>query len=129
TRTIIPNGNANQGDQAVGLQFGKRLRAQAIKGGAIDEVRVFRTAMTPLEIRFLHQQSLPSVTGAEIADLLVAVDPGVTAALTSLTSARNAENELVSVVPEVMIFRDLPTPRPTYALVRGNYDDHGDRVA
>jgi len=129
TRTIIPNGNANQGDQAVGLQFGKRLRAQAIKGGAIDEMRVFRTALTPVEIRFLHRQALQSVTGAEIADLLVADDPGVTAALASLTSARNAENELVSVVPEVMIFRDLPTPRPTYALVRGNYDDHGDRVA
>ena len=43
TRTIIPNGNANQADQALGLAFGKRLRAQTLKGGAIDEVRVFRT--------------------------------------------------------------------------------------
>ena len=129
TRTIIPNGNANQGDQAVGLQFGKRLRAQAIKGGAIDEVRVFRTALTPLEIRFLQQQTVAGVASAEVADLLVAADPGVTAAFSSLTTARNTENDLVSVVPEVMIFRDLPTPRPTYALIRGNYDDHGDRVA
>ena len=23
---------------------------------------------------------------------------------------------------------DTPTPRPTYVLVRGNYDDHGDQV-
>ena len=29
TRTIIPNGNANQADQALGLAFGKRLRADA----------------------------------------------------------------------------------------------------
>jgi hypothetical protein len=127
TRTIIPNGNANQGDQAVGLQFGKRLRAQAIKGGAIDEVRVFRTALTPVEVRYLHGET--AATRADVADVLVAADPRVNDALASLTSARNAENDLVSVVPQVMIFRDLPTPRPTYALVRGNYDDHGDQVA
>ena len=56
TRTIIPNGNANQADQALGLAFGRRLRAQPMKGGAIDEVRVFRSALTPVEVRYLHSR-------------------------------------------------------------------------
>ena len=128
TRTIIPNGNANQADQALGLAFGRRLRAQPMKGGAIDEVRVFRTGLTPVEVAFLHNQST-AATRAQIVDLLVAADPRVEQAFGALTSARNVENDVVSVVPQIMIMGDLPAPRPTYVLVRGNYEDHGEQVA
>jgi len=127
TRTIIPNGNANQADQALGLAFGRRLRAQPMKGGAIDEVRVFRTALTPLEVRYLHTQN-PAATRQQIVDVLAAGDPRVEQALVALTSARNVENDLVSVLPQIMIMGDTPTPRPTYVLVRGNYEDHGEQV-
>jgi uncharacterized protein DUF1553/uncharacterized protein DUF1549/concanavalin A-like lectin/glucanase superfamily protein/cytochrome c len=127
TRTIIPNGNANQADQALGLAFGKRLRAQTLKGGAIDEVRVFRTALTPAEVRHLH--GAREVRRQELLDLLVADDLRVQQALAALTRARDAENDLVSVVPQVMIMGDTPTPRPTYVLVRGNYEDHGEQVS
>ena len=27
-----------------------------------------------------------------------------------------------------MVMGDTPTPRPTYVLVRGNYEDHGEQV-
>lgn len=132
TRTIIPNGNANQADQALGLAFGKRLRAQTLKDGAIDEVRVFRTALTPAEVRHLHEQlqpsALPEPGRQELIDLLVANDPRVEPALMALTRARDVENDIVSVVPQVMVMGDTPTPRPTYVLVRGNYEDHGEQV-
>ena len=128
TRTIIPNGNANQADQALGLAFGRRLRAQPMKGGAVDEVRVFRSALTPAEVRYLHTQE-PAATRPQIVDVLVASDPRVEQALVSLTSARNVENDLVSVLPQIMIMGETPTPRPTYVLVRGNYEDHGEQVA
>jgi hypothetical protein len=127
TRTIIPNGNANQSDQALGLAFGRRLRAQPMKGGAIDEVRVFRTALTPIEVRHLHATDA-AATRPQLVDVLVAGDTRVEQALTALTSARNVENDLVSVLPQVMIMGDTPTPRPTYVLVRGNYEDHGEQV-
>ena len=127
TRTIIPNGNANQADQALGLAFGRRLRAQPMKGGAIDEVRVFRSALTPVEVQHLHTANA-TATRPQMAEVLVAGDPRVEQALTALTSARNVENDLVSVLPQVMIMGDTPTPRPTYVLVRGNYEDHGEQV-
>ncbi|MGH9255805.1 MAG: DUF1553 domain-containing protein [Vicinamibacterales bacterium] len=126
TRTIIPNGNANQADQALGLAFGKRLRAQTLKGGAIDEVRVFRTSLTPVEVRHLHGAG--EASRQELLDLLAANDPRVEQALAALIQARDVENALVSVVPQVMIMGDTPTPRPTYVLVRGNYEDHGELV-
>ena len=127
TRTIIPNGNANQADQALGLAFGKRLRAQTLKGGAIDEVRVFRTSLTRVEVR--HLQGAGEASRQELLDLLVANDLRVEQALAALTQARNVENDLVSPVPQIMIMGDTPTPRPTYVLVRGNYEDHGEQVA
>jgi hypothetical protein len=132
TRTIIPNGNANQNDHTLGLAFGKRLRAQTLKDGALDEIRVFKDALTPLEVRYLHQQVQPggtlSSTRQEVADLLADDDPAVQTAMSALVAARNAENELSSMVPQVMVMGDTPTPRPTYVLVRGNYEDHGDQV-
>jgi hypothetical protein len=135
TRTIIPNGNANQADQALGLAFGKRLRAQTLKGGAVDEVRVFNAALTPAEVGYLHSGDVASGSGVasgfsrnDVVDVLVAADARVQQAAASLLSARNAENDLVSVQPQVMIMGDTPTPRPTYVLVRGNYEDHGEQV-
>ena len=53
TRTIIPNGGGTLGDEYLGLQFGKRFRITPMKDGAIDEFRVFKTALTPLEVAFL----------------------------------------------------------------------------
>ncbi|NOT27701.1 MAG: DUF1553 domain-containing protein, partial [Acidobacteria bacterium] len=132
TRTIIPNGNANQNDHALGLAFGKRLRAQPINKGALDEIRVFKSALTPLEVRYLHQQTQPSgplaASRQEVVDLLVGGDASVETSFTALTTARNAENEASSLVPQIMVMGDMPTPRPTYVLVRGNYEDHGEQV-
>lgn len=130
--TIIPNGNANVSDQAFGLAFGKRARSQTPRGGAVDEIRVFRTALTATEVRYLHQQVQPSAfpdpTAAEIVELLTNSDARVEQAQAALTKARDVENELVSVQYEVMIMGDTPTPRPTYVLVRGSYEDHGEQV-
>ena len=129
TRTIIPNGNANQATRPRPRSSARRLRAQPMKGGAIDEVRVFRTALTPVEVRYLHTQVSGRPRDAAGADRSAGRQrPRVEQALVALTSARNVENELVSVLPQIMIMGETPTPRPTYVLVRGNYEDHGEQV-
>ena len=133
TRTIIPNGDSNAGDDVYGVQFGQGGRIKTLKDGALDEMRVFTKALTPVEVRFLHQQvkpaaAAPAVTRQELVDLLVAQDPRVDEALATLVAARNIENETVSLLPEVLVMGDLPKPRPTYVLVRGNYEDHGEQI-
>ena len=131
TRTIIPNGASNAGDDVYGIQFGQGGRIKTLKDGAIDEVRVYAKALTPVEVRFLHEQVKPAglkATRQELIDLLVAQDPKVTEALSTLIAARNVENETVSLLPQVLVMGDLPKPRPTYVLVRGNYEDHGEQV-
>ena len=136
SRTIIPNGASNAGDDVYGIQFGQGGRIKTLKDGAIDEMRVYAKALTPVEVRFLHAQAKPLGAGAsppqptpqEIVDLLVAQDATVTEALSTLVAARNVENETVSLLPQVLVMGDLPNPRPTYVLVRGNYEDHGDEI-
>ena len=134
TRTIIPNGDSNAGDDVYGIQFGQGGRIKTLKDGAIDEMRVFTKALTPAEVRFLHEQVKPTAAGVpqatrqELIDLLVAQDAKVIEAQTTLIAARNIENETVSLLPEVLVMGDLPKPRPTYVLVRGNYDDHGEQI-
>ena len=134
TRTIIPNGDSNAGDDVYGIQFGQGGRIKTLKDGALDEMRVFSRALTAVEVRFLHEQvkssgsPAPQVTRPELIDLLVAQDATVKDALSALVASRNIENETVSLLPEVLVMGDLPKPRPTYVLVRGNYEDHGEQI-
>ena len=132
TRTIIPNGGGTLGDEYLGLQFGKRFRMTTLKDGAIDEIRVFKKALSPLEIRYAagSGRGVRRSRGRapDVIEVLVASDPRVVAAAAQLAEARDAQNKIVSVLPEVMVMGDTPTPRPTYVLLRGQYTDHGDEV-
>jgi hypothetical protein len=49
-------------------------------------------------------------------------------ALASLKRLRDAEDDLVTPVREIMTMQELPEPRPTYVLRRGAYDAPGERV-
>ena len=133
TRTIRAEGGGTLGDEFMGLSFGKRFRMTTLKDGAIDEIRVFTKALMPLEARYLHDQSLADLgrerLARELMDVLVASDAQVLAALTRLTAAREAQNQLVSMTPVIPVMGDTPAPRPTYVLLRGQYTDHGEAVA
>jgi mono/diheme cytochrome c family protein len=133
TRTIRVEGGGTLGDEFLGLQFGKRFRETTLKDGAIDEIRVFAKTLAPLEIRYLHDQSLSAVPRdvlrRELIEVIAAADPRVSAAAASLQQARDAHNDLVSVQPQVPVMGDTPRPRPAYVLLRGLYTEHGEEVA
>ena len=131
TRTFLPFSSGNVFEQFVGLAFGTRFRAKAPVGSALDEVRVFDKALTPLEVAYLHDPdaavSRPDLT-LELTDLLVREDKQVAERLEALRRARGAHNRAVSAVPQVLVMRDAPEPIPTYVLERGLYNAPGERV-
>jgi hypothetical protein len=134
TRTILPKAWApNLGDEFLGFAFGKRFRESTLKNGAIDEIRIYRRNLTPLEVRYLHDGSaLLGDTGAVregLDALLAATEPGLLRAQEKLTAARGRQNQLVSKVPQVMVMGDTPKPRQAYVLERGVYGQHGAPVA
>src|SRR5437899_11976244 len=64
----------------------------------------------------------------EMNELAVANDPRVIEAGKTLYEAREAQNQAVSWVPEVMVMADAPKPRQTYVLSRGLYNVRLDPV-
>ena len=114
-----------------------------IDSTAVDEFRVFDRRLTALEVAEVHgslaapdSERTPSSadwTESEVAALrdyyVTAISPGYAVDFDRLTSVRGEENDLISMLPEVMVMRDLPEPRPTYILDRGQYDAPGEQVS
>lgn len=136
------------------LTLAARFRGRGFKDGRIDELRVFRRCLTPLEMAMVHAEGAcqgdkvdssgapHAVRVAEDSGRLVSaapkeqllsyylatVDAGYRQHLAELKTLRDQENDLINRVEEIMTMGDLPTPRPTYVLKRGAYDAHGDIV-
>jgi len=128
-RVVYPGPN----NQFSGIEFGRRFREVTLKDGALDEIRIFNRALTPMEIAFLHEKSealagAQDAISAKAADLLAANDARVVEAAKALHDAREEENQIVSWQPEVLVMADAPKPRQTYVLSRGLYNVRLDPV-
>ena len=142
TESSLPRGFSPAFNEFVGVEFGRRFREVTPKDSALDEIRFFNRQLTPVEIAYLHDAVLPGRGGAgpggpaqvwrpaarELIELAVATDPRVIESGKALFQAREAENQAVSWVPEVMVTADAPHPRQTYVLSRGLYNQHLDPV-
>ncbi len=110
---------------------------------AVDEFRIYDRRLTALEVAAVN--GLEDLPESGIADTPAAthpddrraalrdyyvttVSPQYAEDFAALTEVRGEENEIVSLLPEVMAMRDMPEPRPTYILDRGQYDAPVERV-
>ncbi len=127
TESSLPRGFAPAFNEFVGVEFGRRFREVTLKDGGIDELRFFNKALTPIEISYLHDAAAAVDINA-LAELAADNDPRVLAAGKALYQAREAQNQVVSWVPEVMVMADAPKPRQTYVLNRGLYNARREPV-
>lgn len=134
TESILPLGNPGQLlEEFVGLSFGTRFRQPAPVGSALDEFRVFNRALTAAEVAYLDRgeralQRDGLKLRQSLTTLLVERDPQVIEARRRLDEARSLEDQARSSIPEVLVAGDTPTPRPTYLLHRGVYDQREQQV-
>lgn len=127
----------------VHLTIGQRFRDHGFKGGQVDELRVFDRRLTPLEVAHMAGQSdlqtalrRTAESGAEslknserlFSYYLAHHDTGWNQHLESLHAARKAENDFVNGIPELMVMEEMEEPRPAHILIRGEYDQKGERV-
>ncbi|MDB5275327.1 MAG: hypothetical protein JWR61_282 [Ferruginibacter sp.] len=135
-KDILINGN----DQP-GLQVGAWDRGLGFKGGKVDDVTVYNRALTSFEVKVLTgEASWASVAGKlpnqlsldETAVLkayyLNAIHPGLQAEQKKLQQLRNRLADSTENIPELMVMQEMPQPRKTHILLRGNYDAPGDEV-
>jgi len=127
------------------LALAARFRSRGFKDGMIDELKVFDRCLTPLEMEAASGRSaefqfglvrnrlragLESGAAKEgMLDYYLAnFDDGHAKHLAELKKLRDEENTFANSIREIMGMGDLPAPRPTYVLKRGEYDKRGETV-
>ena len=107
------------GDNFVGL--GQRMRDKGFKNGLVDEFRVYNREISAKEAAYIAKPNSPPVTVAK-------EDPKVAEARKSLQAAREGLNKILQSLPEIMVMKEMPEPRPTFILNRGMYNQPTERV-
>ena len=121
----------------VNLTLGYRFRDTGFGNGLLDELRVYNRELVSLEAAQLAGNpptatffSAPTTADKEaLYDYYLHHKSGAyQETLAQLESLRTQENDLISPINEMMVMKDMAETRPTHLLVRGAYDNKGDRV-
>jgi mono/diheme cytochrome c family protein len=111
-----------------GPTFGERFRSVGLKGGMIDELKVFNRALSTIEVAQLHDDKAlaDAIAHKDAAALRAyyfsAVDAEVAKAAAQLRQARERLFAAQTEVFEVMTMAESLRPRSAYVLTRGAYD-------
>ncbi len=134
-RSIITYGKDQESWGGMGnLRIGK-LHDETIEDIEVDEFQVFGQKLSAVGVAELYGEPQPIVKFLESEDqqplldyYLQNYDQPYQTTLAKLTDLRGEENDILSVLPEVMVMKELDRPRPTFILDRGAYDAPTKRV-
>jgi hypothetical protein len=123
------------------FQIGYRFRDNGYKGGAIDELRLYGRELLAPEVADLGGHEgwaafwskepatlTPEEKAARFDWFTSRIHEPTKQARAALAAARVAESKFVNPIPEMMVMRELESPKPAYVLKRGAYDAPGDAV-
>ena len=107
------------------IAIGQRFRDKGFKNGTVDEFKVFDRELTKPEIKSLKDGSSISPD----IDVFVSNYDEVTKEIRE--KLKKARSELASFedgLQEIMVMKELDSPKPAYVLNRGAYDQRGKKV-
>jgi hypothetical protein len=119
------------GDYDVGnakLALGARFRDVGFRNGAVDDLQVFTERLSAAQIATLTGVTPPTDEAASNEHWLLTQSEQYRSAVAELRKLREAENELVGQVRQIMAMEEMPGRRPTFVLARGAYDAPTDAV-
>ena len=110
--------------------------------GSIDEVRIYKRALSPAEAGILADLTPVTVISAlaedkrtaaqsnKIRDYFLehALPSNIAEARTRLMDAQAKRDAYYQSLPTVMVMEEMPVPRETHVLIRGMYDKPGEVV-
>jgi hypothetical protein len=105
------------------LEIGSRSRDAGFRNGSLDEVQLWRTALTAAEVAVLHgldAATLPPSVKAEQARLRA--DPAFAEAWERVQKARRALAAHQEAAPAFLAMEHSPLAPKTYVLTRGEYN-------
>jgi hypothetical protein len=112
------------------LAIGYRFRDNGFKGGTVDEFQVYNRALTPLEAAHVAGKAADGAErGALLEYYLANVDTRAKSLRDELHALRKQQRDTIEPIPEAMVMKEMPRPKPAYVLKRGAYDAPGDPVS
>jgi mono/diheme cytochrome c family protein len=106
------------------LAIGYRFRDNGFKGGAVRDFVVANRAISQAEAAHLAGKK----AGDRFDHFLSAVHEPAAEWRKELFALRDEQRKLIEPIPEAMVMREMPTPKPAFVLKRGAYDAPADRV-
>ncbi len=113
------------GDNFVGL--GQRMRDKGFKNGLVDEFRVYNKELSPLEVWKLVKMDAEASEAIQ-REHFAMNEKTVQEARALAQKAREERSRIQRGIPEIMVMREMPKPRPTFILNRGLYNAPQDQV-
>ena len=123
TRTTVVRDTLNAKPRNNPLEIGSRSRDAGFRNGSLDEIQLWRQALTSAEVAVLHgidTATLPPAMLAEHAKLRL--DPAYSAAWGHLRKARQALATHQESAPAFFAMEHSPLAPKAYVLTRGEYD-------
>jgi hypothetical protein len=110
--------------------------------GTIEDVRIYRYVLSPEEASILattdtinaiaarpaDQRPLPQASKLRRYFLDHAAPTDIRQARDQVRTLRRQRDQLFESLPTTMVMEEMPVPRDTFVLIRGQYDKHGDKV-
>jgi hypothetical protein len=122
------------------LHVGRRSRSAAFKG-RIDEVRLYDRCLTPAEVEQLAgfeavrdllttapEKRTPEQSEKLQKYYLATHDEPYRTLTAELADWRKRRDEIDAKIPSTMVMEELPKPRETFFLIRGQYDKKGEKM-
>ncbi len=109
------------------LALGARFRDVGFRNGRVDDVQVFDRDLSALEIAKVSGFDVKA-EGTILAEHSLHHLPPALALRQELRKLRDAENDFVSKIPQIMVMQEMPTRRATHVLFRGAYDAPREKV-
>ena len=105
------------------LELGSRSRDSGFRNGKMDEVKIWRTALTAAEVAVEHGIAPTSLETAVADDHRLRREwkPWIES-FEALRAARRALNDHQAKAPEFSVMRRSKNAPPTFVLTRGEYD-------
>lgn len=110
----------------------QRMRDNGFKDGLIDELRIYDREISAAAVQTIYAQEnttrgeadgVREFTRDELQEhYLLSIDEPYRNALEALHEARVAEHTLIQGQRQIMVMRDMATPREAYLLERGSYE-------
>ena len=116
-------------EMEVPLQVAYRFRDSGLRGGAVDELRIFDRRLFDFEVARLAGRQDIALDPKDLFEwYLQHHESPWQEASAMLQGLREEHDAILNEIPEIMVMQEMEEPRQSYILSRGQYDEKGDPV-